>query len=110
MNQELEQFLNLRISPQRLTAEETAVRLRMSPHEIPILVSRGLLKPLGHPASNAPKYFLTAEIDDLKRDSKWHNKAADTLQEYWRFKNDRKLGRPQRGSVARQVNAGVEVE
>jgi hypothetical protein len=96
MNEDLERFLNLRNPPQRLTAAEAAVRLGFSPHEIPILVARGLLKPLGHPAPNGPKHFLTAAIDDLKRDEKWHNKANDTLQEYWRHKNARKQGQPDR--------------
>jgi hypothetical protein len=37
-----------------------------------VLVSKGLLKPLGHPAPNAPKFFLTATLKDLERDEKWH--------------------------------------
>ena len=90
MNEDLERFLNLRNPPQRLSAAEAAGRLGLSPHEIPILVSKGLLKPLGHPAPNAPKHILTAALDDLKRDEKWHNKANDALQEYWRHKNVRK--------------------
>ena len=91
MNQDLERFLNLRNFPQRLTAAEVAGVLGLSPHEIPILVTKGLLKPLGHPAPNAPKFFLTATLKDLERDEKWHHKAADALQEYWRYKDSRKL-------------------
>jgi hypothetical protein len=90
MNPDIERLLNLRNPPQRLTAVEAAGRLGVGPHEIRILVARGLLKPLGHPAPNGPKYFLTALLDDLKRDEKWHGKATDTLQEYWRHKNARK--------------------
>jgi hypothetical protein len=91
MNPDMERLLNLRTPPQRLTAAEAAGRLGYSPHEIPILIASKLLKPLGHPAPNGPKYFLTAILDDLKRDEKWHGKAADVLQEYWRHKNARKL-------------------
>jgi len=94
MNEDIERLLNLRNPPQRLTAEEAAGRLGLSPHEIPILVARGLLKPLGHPAPNGPKHFLTAILDDLKRDEKWHGKASDALQEYWRQKNARKQDSP----------------
>jgi hypothetical protein len=90
MNPDLERFLNLRNPPQRITAVEAASRLGFSAHEIPILISKGLLKPLGHPASNGPKHFLTAILDDLKRDEKWHGKASDAVQEYWRYKNGRK--------------------
>ena len=90
MNEDIERLLNLRNPPQRLTAEEAAGRLGLSPHEIPILVARGLLKPLGHPAPNGPKHFLTATLDDLRRDEKWHGKVSDALQEYWRSKNARK--------------------
>jgi hypothetical protein len=92
MNPDIERLLNLRNPPQRLTAEEAAGRLGLSPHEIPILVGKGLLKPLGHPAPNGPKHFLTAILDDLKRDEKWHGKVSDALQEYWRHKNARKQG------------------
>jgi hypothetical protein len=90
MNPDKERFLNQKIHSERLTAEETAWLLGFSAHEIPILVAKGLLKPLGHPAPNAPKFFLTATLKDLERDEKWHGKAADTVQEYWRNKNSRK--------------------
>src|SRR5208283_3185341 len=90
MNPDTERFLNLRNLPDRLTATETAAKLGISPHEVPILVAKGLLKPLGHPAPNAPKFFLTAALKDLERDEKWHGKASDALQEYWRYKNARK--------------------
>jgi hypothetical protein len=57
MNPDIERFLNLRHLPDRLTATEAAAKLGVSHHEIPILVAKGLLKPLGHPASNGSKYF-----------------------------------------------------
>ena len=90
MQQEMESFLNLNTPPGRLTAEQTAWLLGFSSHEIPILVSKGLLKPLGHPAYNGQKYFLTATLQELLRDDKWFNKASDAIVEYWRYKNGRK--------------------
>jgi hypothetical protein len=96
MNPDTERFLNLRHLPDRLTAAETAAKLGLSPHEIPILVAKGLFKPLGHPAVNAPKFFLTATLTDLERDDKWHGKVADAIQEYWRSKNERQQGSTRR--------------
>lgn len=90
MNPDTERFLNLRNLPDRLTAIEAAAKLGLSAHQIPILVTKGLLKPLGHPAPNAPKFFLTATLKDLERDEKWHDKVVDAIQEYWRYKNGRK--------------------
>ena len=90
MNQEIERFLNLAILPARATIEQTAALLGFSPHEIPILTARGLLKPLGHPAPNAPKFFLTEGMKELRRDEKWMGKASDAISEYWRIKNNRK--------------------
>ena len=110
MNPDIERLLNLRNPPQRLSAAEAAGRLGLTPHEIPILVSKGLLKPLGHPAPNAPKFFLTAMLDDLRRDEKWHGKATDALHEYWRCKNEKKQSAAEPLPVSRlvgQTNAPV---
>jgi len=90
MHQDIERFLNLKHPPGRLTREETAWFLGFSPDEITILVSRGLLKPLGHPAANGQKFFLTAALEELKRDEKWFGKATDAIVEFWRNKNERK--------------------
>jgi hypothetical protein len=90
MQQDIESFLNLTNTPGRLTAEQAAWFLGFSAHEIPILVAKGLLKPLGHPASNGPKHFLAATLGELRRDEKWFSKATDAIVEYWRYKNSRK--------------------
>lgn len=90
MNPQREQFLNLKASPARLSAEEAAWYLGFSPHEIPILIAKGLLKPLGRPPSNGPKYFATATLAELHRDAKWLARASDAIVEHWRFKNARK--------------------
>jgi hypothetical protein len=94
MNQDIERFLNLRHLPDRLTAAQAAANLGFSAHEMPILIARNLLKPLGHPAPNGPKYFLTATIEELRRDEKWHGKATDAVTEYWKSKNGRKQDPP----------------
>jgi|SRR5208282_5360452 len=110
MQQEMERFLNLKNPPERLTAEQAAWMLGFSPHEIPILVAKNLLKPLGHPASNSPKHFLAATLEDLRRDEKWHSKAADAVMEHWRYKNGRKQDSTdsQHSPRLQTQNAGAE--
>ncbi len=106
MQQDTERFLNLKSPPGRLTAEQAAWFLGFSTHEIPILVNRGLLRPLGRPAHNGQKFFLAATLDELRRDEKWFAKACDAVVEYWRDKNSRK---GQNGASARrQSRDGAE--
>ena len=90
MNPQREQFLNLKAIPARLTAEEAAWYLGFGPHEIPILVANGLLRPLGHPPANGLKYFSTATLTELHQDVKWLTRASDAIVEHWRYKNARK--------------------
>jgi hypothetical protein len=103
MQQEVERFLNLKTPPGRLTKEQAAWYLGFSPDEIPILMAKGLLKPLGHPAANGQKFFLAAALEELRRDEKWFSKACDAIVEYWRYKNSRKgQDTPVNGRQARQ--------
>lgn len=92
MNQDIERFLNLSNPPGRVTREQAAWQLGFTAEEVTILMARSLLKPLGHPAHNGQKYFLTATLEDLRRDEKWYSKASDAIVEYWRSKNARKAG------------------
>jgi len=103
MHQDTERFLNLKTPPGRLTAEQTAWFLGFSAHEIPVLIAKGLLKPLGHPAHNGQKYFLAKTLEELRRDEKWFGKASDAIVEYWRYKNGRKgQGTPENGRHCRE--------
>jgi hypothetical protein len=90
MKQEKEQFLNLANFPARVSAEQAGWILGFSAQEIPILVAEGILKPLGRPARNGPKYFATAELEELRRDRKWLVKASDAIVSYWLNRNSRK--------------------
>lgn len=90
MQKEAVEFLNLEDKPDRLTREQAAWKLGFTPDEITILIAKGLLKPLGRPAHNGQKYFLTATLEDLHRDEKWFSKASDAVVDYWRYKNSRK--------------------
>jgi hypothetical protein len=90
MQQDKERFLNLRLVPARLTAEESAWYLGFAAHDIPVLVAKGLLKPLGHPADNAVKFFAWVALEPLRSDTKWLSRATDTMLDHWRTKNARK--------------------
>ncbi len=87
MNPQRLQFLNLRNLPGRLTAEEAAWFLGFQRHAISILISAGLLKPLGQPASNAEKYFATTTLWELKQDTNWLFRASKEIMQHWRIKN-----------------------
>jgi hypothetical protein len=89
---ERERFLNLRHFPARMTIEEVAAFFRMSPHDIPILVANGLLKPLGEPIQSSVKYFATAVLQELALNVEWLHKATAALQGHWAMKNARRSG------------------
>lgn len=90
MKAEITEFLNLEEKPFRVTMEQAGWLLGFAQHELSILIAKGLLKPLGHPAHNGQKFFLTATLEELRRDEKWFSKASDAVSEYWRHKNGRK--------------------
>lgn len=90
MNSQDEQFLNLKTFPARVRAEEAALLLGFSVHEIPILMAKGLMKPLGHPPLTGVKFFSVTSLEELRRDDKWLAKASDCIVEYWRDRNEKK--------------------
>lgn len=90
MKPEVKEFLSLMQKPGRVTMEQAAWLLGFNEHEVTILMAKGLLRPLGHPAHNGQKFFLTATLEDLRRDEKWFSRASDAVVDYWRCKNGRK--------------------
>lgn len=87
MKTEKQHFLNLRRLPARLSAEQTDWELGFEYHEIPLLVKANLLKPLGKPAPNGPKYYPTCVILKLKEDEAWLNKVCRSITQTRRLKN-----------------------
>src|SRR5208282_451504 len=88
---ERKEFLSvIRIPPARVVAEEAAWYLGFAPHDIPVLVSAGLLKPLGHPPASGTKFFATATLEKLRGDINWLSRASDTIVQHWQTKNARK--------------------
>ena len=89
MNNDVKALLNLRRLPARLNTAQTAACLGFKPHDIPVLIARGFLKPLGHPTPNSEKYFARARILEKENDEKWLALASDALSQHWRMKNAR---------------------
>ena len=83
-------YLTLSRVPGCLTVEQAAWELGRQPHEIPILVANGLLKPLGNPPACAVKFFAAVEILERKNNLGWLAKATNAIHKYWKTKNSRK--------------------
>ena len=93
MREEQNQFLGLvGHPPARLTVEQVAWVLGCQAHDVPILVSTRLLKPLGNPPQNGVKYFSTAEVAELTKDRSWLAKMTQTICQHWQKRNARQKG------------------
>lgn len=91
MKEMQQQFLALvGMPPARLTVEQVAWLLGCQPHDVPILVSAKLLKPLGNPPPNGIKFFATEDILELMKDRSWLAKITNTVMQHWHKKNHAK--------------------
>lgn len=75
------------IYPARLNVKDTAKRLGFKEHDIPVLMARKKLTPLGKPVPNATKYFAACEIEKLARDTDWLGDATQAIYDDWKKKN-----------------------
>jgi hypothetical protein len=67
---------------------------RTKPHDIPVLIAAGLLKPLGGScAAQMVKYFAAAELEKLHRNTQWLFRATDAVRRHWERKNARRSKR-----------------
>ena len=80
--------------PARLDMNQTAEILGFLPYEIPVLMSLGLLKPLGRPAPNGHKHFCADEILDLAHDRAWLDKSTRVMTKHRQEKKLREKGPP----------------
>lgn len=87
MNLGKKEFLSLLNPPARLGITEAAWLLGFAEQDISVLVSVGLLKPLGHPPASGSKYFATVELQSLRNDVRWLAKSSDAIVNHWRKKN-----------------------
>ncbi len=62
---------------------------RFKPHDIPVLVARGFLKPLGRPTPNSEKYFARTQLLKVENDEEWLSRATAAVKQHWREKNAR---------------------
>ena len=85
-------LLNCRRLPARLNVTEAALLLGFKEHDIAPLIAAKLLSPLGKPATNAPKYFASVDIETCAGDRDWLSRATRTLAKFWTEKNSRKSG------------------
>ena len=94
MSEEQQRFMALLGQlPARLTAEQASWVLNCQAHDVPILVSTRLLKPLGSPQANAVKFFATADVLELAKDRAWLVKVTNAVSHHWRGQNERRKGR-----------------
>ena len=108
MNNELKELLNLARLPARMNIVQVAACLGFKPHDLPILVARGLLKPLGRPAPSSEKYFSRKKVLELEDDEEWLSRATATLSQHWQAKNARKSKRA--NGVVIQMSASAARE
>jgi hypothetical protein len=88
MKSEQNQFLGLLGQvPVRLTAEQVSWLLNCQPHDVPVLVSAKILKPLGNPPTNSVKFFAAREVLELATDRSWLAKVTNALNQHWQKKN-----------------------
>ena len=73
--------------PRRLLSTGSLWLLACQPHDVPVLVSARLLKPLGNPPSNSVKFFATLELLEQVKDRTWLAKVTNALLQHWRKKN-----------------------
>lgn len=101
MNHDQKDFLNLANLPARISLPEAAWLLGFAEHDVPVLISAGLLKPLGRPPLNGAKYFATADQMLLRTDTRWLARASDATVSHWKKKN---AGRANRDAVPESIH------
>jgi hypothetical protein len=100
MREDLHQFLRLLGQlPARLTAEQVAWVLNCQTHDVPVLVSARLLKPLGNPSPYNVKYFAASEVQQQMTDRTWLAKVTNAVNQHWQRKNGTRKNRLQNEPV-----------
>jgi hypothetical protein len=89
MNDDAFRFLSLPRLPGRLTIAQTATLLGVANHDIAVLIRSGLLRPLGRPEPNAPKFFSSKVVEGLANDPDAMDKVTKAIAKGWRIKNER---------------------
>jgi hypothetical protein len=74
--------------------------LNCQPHDLRILVSARLLKPLGVAPPNSVKFFAASELLELVQDRAWLAKVTNGLNQHWQKRNAAKKNRSTVSSVS----------
>jgi len=90
-------ILALQRLPARLDAEQASWVLGCQKHDITVLVSTRLLKPLGNPPANGIKYFASSDILELMDDRCWLAKMTNTITQHWFKRNAAQKGHVRAG-------------
>jgi hypothetical protein len=73
--------------PARLSVQEAAILLGFNDHDVRLLVAADLLKPLGDPAKNSPKFFAAVDVVEKAADPGWLSKATKIVARHWKQRN-----------------------
>lgn len=95
--------------PARLNVEQTAWVLNCQAHDIPVLVSSRLLKPLGNPPQNGIKFFATVDILELAKDRAWLVRATTAIYQHWHNQNAKKRTKLQNDGQLAPVSSAVAI-
>jgi hypothetical protein len=87
----------------RIDSIQVSKLLGMAAHDIPILVSAGMLTPLGQPAQNSPKWFSAAEIMSLVVNRDWLDKATRRLSKHWQRNRAQRTAAPKKISITQAL-------
>jgi hypothetical protein len=90
ISQHTKDLLNLHRLPARLDVRQVSALIGFTEHDVAVLARAKLLRPLGNPAPNAPKYFAAVEIKSLADDREWLSKATTAIARHWRGSNQKK--------------------
>ena len=72
--------------------------INCQPHDVPILVTARLLKPLGNPSPYNMKFFAASELLEQVQDRTWLAKVTNALNQHWQKRNAAKKNGSQNGS------------
>lgn len=87
MNEPPHYLLNCQRLPGRVDADGAAALLGFKAHDLPVLISEKLLKPLGKPGTRNAKWFAAVLLQQHAADAVWLDKATRAINENWRERN-----------------------
>jgi hypothetical protein len=74
----------------RLLAAQVGKLLNCTLEDVAVLVTAGILKPLGRPNPNAVKFFSAVELIALLADREWLDEATKAIGQFWKRTNARR--------------------